>query len=188
MGIGIPKYRKYREIPKFNSIEYRKCSIPKFQYYWIPKKIQYWSSIILKFSILVLKIPNFQTTWIMRIIFCKNWKTDFFSNFFQDFQYSSVFLVFFGRFRDSILKKFHIEKKIPKEKIQVFSIFTGFWCFFGTFSISGLLKIWVIPFNSIEYWKCSIPKFQYYWIPKKIPILKFNNNEKKFQYFSPPYP
>ena len=123
----------------------------------------------------------------MRIIFCKNWKTDFFSNFFQDFQYSSVFLVFFGRFRDSILKKFHIEKKIPKEKIQVFSIFTGFWCFFGTFSISGLLKIWVIPFNSIEYWKCSIPKFQYYWIPKKIPVLKFNNTEKKNQYFSPPY-
>ena len=29
--------RKYRKIPKFNSIEYRKCSIPKFQYYWILK-------------------------------------------------------------------------------------------------------------------------------------------------------
>ena len=45
-------------------------------------------------------------------------------------------------------------------------------------------------FNTIEYWKCSIPKFQYYWIPKifnteisillnteKISILKFNSTK-----------
>ena len=41
-------------------------------------------------------------------------------------------------------------------------------------------------FNTIEYWKCSIPNFQYYWIPKKIPIPNFNNTKNYFQYFSPP--
>ena len=44
-----------------------------------------------------------------------------------------------------------------------------------------------IPFNTIEYRNCSIPKFQYYWIPKIIPILNFNITENNFQYFSPPY-
>ena len=57
------------EILKFNSIEYWKRSIPKFQYYWIPKKFQYWSSIIPKFSVLLPKIPNFQMSWILRKIF-----------------------------------------------------------------------------------------------------------------------
>ena len=114
---------------------------------------------------------NYEDHFLQKL---ENW---FFSNFFQDFQYSLVFLVFFGRFRDSILKKFHIEKKIPKEKIQVFSIFTGFWCFFGTFSISGLLKIWVIPFNSIEYWSSIIPKKKFNISPH--PILHVS----KSQYF-----
>ena len=44
------------EIPKFNSIEYWKCSIPKFQYYWIPK---YWSSIVL--NIENVQYRNFNT-------------------------------------------------------------------------------------------------------------------------------
>ena len=53
----------------------------------------------------------------------QNWRTDFFSNYFQDFQYSLVFLVFFGRFRDSIPKKFDIEKKILKKKFKNFLFF-----------------------------------------------------------------
>ena len=36
----------------------------------------------------------------------------------------------------------------------------------GIFGILGILKLSVIPFNTIEYWKCSILKFQYYWILK----------------------
>ena len=66
VGIGIPKYRKYGEIPMFNNIEYRKCSIPKFQYYWILKKFQYWSSILPKVSVLVTKIPKFHRSLILR--------------------------------------------------------------------------------------------------------------------------
>ena len=53
----------------------------------------------------------------------------------------------------------------------------------GIFGISGIPKISVIPFNTIEYWKCSIPKFQYYWILKmfnsEISILL---NIENFQY------
>ena len=37
----------------------------------------------------------------------------------------------------------------------------------GIFGILGILKLSVIPFNTNEYyWKCSISKFQYYWILK----------------------
>ena len=138
VGIRIPKYKKYREIPKFNSIEYRKCSIPKFQYYWIPKQIQYWSSIIPKFSILVLKIPNFQTTWIMRIIFCKNWRTDFFFKFFSKF---SVFFGIFGIFQYFSVgfgirhrKSFILKKKFREKKFK-FSVFLQDFDAFSVFSV-----------------------------------------------------
>jgi hypothetical protein len=36
-GIGIPKYRKYREIPKFGIPKSRKFQYRNFQYYRIPK-------------------------------------------------------------------------------------------------------------------------------------------------------
>ena len=45
--IRILKYQKHRKIPKFNTIEYRKCSIPKFQYYWILKMFNTEISILL---------------------------------------------------------------------------------------------------------------------------------------------
>ena len=123
VGIGIPKYRKYREIPKFNSIEYRKCSIPNFQYYWILKKFQYWSSIIPKFSALLPQIPNLQMSWILRK---KNSKKNFFFFlvfFFKNSQYSWVFSIFFGIFR--YFSGFNIEnnwywKKKGKKKIRNF--------------------------------------------------------------------
>ena len=117
------------------------------------------------------------------IIFCKNWRTIFFFNLFSRFSvFFDIFSIFryfpvgFGvQYRKSLILKKKIRKKKIKKNFfeKIFSIFTEFWYFFGIFGISGLLKIWVIPFNSIEYWKCSIPKFQYYWIPKKIPIPIF---------------
>ena len=91
--IRIPKYRKYRKIPKFNSIEYQKFSIPKFQYYWIPKKIQYWSSIVPKFSVLLyrkyLNVLHFQQKSQKKFVFPKCPK--FFLNFFSIFGICSVF-------------------------------------------------------------------------------------------------
>ena len=150
MGIGIPKYRKYREIPKFNSIEYRKCSIPKFQYYWILKKFQYWSSILPKVSVLVPKIPKCQMSLILRK---KIEKIFFFSKIFSILGYFRYFSVFFGiQYRKClILKKKKIEKKILKFILiffqKFFRIFRGFSVFLGIFGISGLPNIWVLKFR-----------------------------------------
>ena len=153
-GIGIPKYQKYREIPKFNSIEYRKCSIPNFQYYWILKKFQYWSSILPKVSVLVPKIPKCQMSLILRNKILKKFKKYI---FFQNFQYSWIFSVFFSIFRDSIPKMFDIEKKNSEIYsdffAEFFRIFRGFSVFLGIFGISGLPNIWVLKF---QYWTFSI--------------------------------
>ena len=54
-GIGIPKYRKYREIPKFGIPKYRKFQYWNFQYYRIPK------ISVLEFSILLNIEKNFNT-------------------------------------------------------------------------------------------------------------------------------
>jgi len=138
VGIGIPKYQKYWEIPKFNSIEYRKCSIPNFQYYWMLKTFQYWSSIIPKFSILVPKIPNFPMSWILRIfvifnlrfffkIYCNLGYFRYISVFFGIFRYFPVFFGISGIFRDSIPKIFDIEKKIEKKISKIFRNFLKFF-------------------------------------------------------------
>ena len=58
-------YRKNREIPKFNSIEYQKCSIPKFQYYWIPKVFNTEISILLNTK--KISILKFNSTKILGI-------------------------------------------------------------------------------------------------------------------------
>ena len=113
-------------------------------------------------------------------------------------RYSSVFWYQY--------QKLSIEKKFK-------SFFRIFLVHLGVFVISGISKISVIPFNTIAYWKCPIPKFQYYWILKmsntkisillntedgqyrifntieieKISIPNFNNTENYFQYFSRPY-
>ena len=40
----------------------------------------------------------------------------------------------------------------------------------GIFGISGIPKLSVLLFNTIEYWKCSLSKCYYYWIPKMVNI------------------
>ena len=135
--------------------------------------------------VLVLKISNFQMSWILcKKLFFKIFSILWvFSVLFSIFRYFSVF---FGiQYQKCLILKKKFQNIFWNYFQKIFRIFTGFSGFFGLFGISVLPKIWVLPFNSIEYWKCSIPKFQYYWIPKKVPIPKFNNT-KKNQYFSPP--
>ena len=175
----------------FNIIEYWKCSIPKFQYYWIPKIFNTEISILLNTKkILILK---FNSTEIFGIILdipkipkyttfsAKETKFFCFSkNFWNFFGICSVFFGIFGI--DNKNTEFWDENWILKKKFKIFfGIFYRKCSTFRYFGISGIPKISVIPFNTIEYWKCSIPNFQYYRIPKKVPIPKFNNTEKKIQ-------
>ena len=138
MGIGIPKYRKYREIPKFNSIEYRKCSVPKFQYYWILKKFQYWSSIVPKISVLFQKIPKFSKNVrnSKKIIQKFEKKIEYF--FPNDF-FHLILITKFGIFgycteMDSIVLRFWYWTFSVFNSIEQYSwYFRYYWIFFGIF-------------------------------------------------------
>ena len=92
-GIGIPKYRKYREIPKFGIPKYWKFQYRKFQYYWIPKMFS------TEFSIL-LNTQNFNTE------FRYYWK------FFNIIPENTEILIM--NLKKYIKKKFLIFQDIPK--------------------------------------------------------------------------
>ena len=103
------------------NIECRKFSIPKFQYYWIPKKFQYRSSIYCtkNFSIIpdVPKISKWttfsakeSTKVCLFVCFHKNKK-------FQYFRYSSVFLALIPK-----IAKSGIEIKYKKKMFLEFVI------------------------------------------------------------------
>ena len=105
-GIGIPKYRKYREIPKFGIPKYRKFESRNFQYYWIPKILNTEFSILLNTE--KYPIPNFniqdyyrkyRTTFTEKkeILFLKSFEISFylllvFLVSFDIFRYFSVFI------------------------------------------------------------------------------------------------
>ena len=123
----------------------------------------FWYSLV--FSILITKIPNFG----MKI---EHWKKKFFFWFF--YRKCSTFRYF----------RYFGNTEIISNTVQYYWILKMF-----NTEISILLNIENVQyrnFNTIEYWKCSIPNFQYYWIPKKIPIPNFNNTKNYFQYVSPP--
>ena len=111
VGIGIPKYRKYRKIPKFNSIEYWKCSIPKFQYYWILKKIPIPKFNNTEIFGIIPKIPKSQISLYaekkykkIQNFFSQIFFWTFFQQFLDFFREFPVFLGIFRYFRDSIPK------------------------------------------------------------------------------------
>ena len=103
---------------------------------------------------------------VQKISFSKNVQ-----KFFWIFSVFSVFvpysLVFLGLIPKIL--KFGMKIKDYKKKSEFFlEFFTEHVVHLGIFSISGIPKISVVPFNTIEYWKWSIPKFQYYWIQKMV--------------------
>ena len=179
------------EILKFNSIEYWKCSILIFQYYWIPKIFNTEISILLntkKVSILKFnstklfgispdlpKIPKctiFSAKEIRQFCFSKN-----FWIFFD------ICLVFFGIFGiDKKNTEFWDENWILKKKIKFFfgffyrkcSTFRYFRYFGNTKNISNTVQYyWILKmFNT---------RFSILTNIKKVPIPQFNNTEKEIQ-------
>ena len=159
-GIGpdIPK------IPKCTTF-----SAKKTNNFVLPKISGIFSVFVwyfLVFLVLITKIPNFG----MKIEYWKK-KSNFFGFFYRK---CSTFRYF----------RYYGNTEYISDTVQCYWILKMF-----NTEISIPLKIENVQyrnFNTIEYWKCSIPNFQYYWIPKKIPIPNFNNTKNYFQYFSPP--
>ena len=90
-GIGIPKSRKYREIPKFGIRKYQKFESRNFQYYWIPKILNTEFSILLNTEKNL--ISNFNNTENFGII-TENTETSFINKIF----FSFIFCIFFRYF------------------------------------------------------------------------------------------
>ena len=128
--------------------------------------------------------------WIFWKIFLQKVWEFFFWNFFQDFQYTSHS----AYVASSTEIQYRICLILNKKKIwnffwnffqKKFRIFTGFSGFFGIFGISVLPKIWVIPFNSIEYWKCSITEISILLNTEKNSITEVQQYQKKNSIFLP---